>query len=254
VWDQNSEFLEEWQMKLHMSERELPPTFYSSSELGRNTRIDHIAVPLSLNYGLSVRPHVWMKSCRKLQLIRTQHSVDQVPIAISFPSHIYAAMPAPRIKADRDAIVMCLLYGKQRNKFIEVVEQMTHESTDNIRSARELKSPTAIYAIISQILHDSMCQAFPAKSADPCGLKKQRDALLRERKQIRLDTWIAHHDPTPATAPCVLPAETATCARVTSGSFAMRQVQSLAAHPAMHCTACTHPRLNKNVRMQSSRG
>ena len=64
-------FLEKNGMILPHTTSEQPPTFYSTNS-DAASHIDHIAVPLSVweHPDLDMKAHVWLRSGRKLQLIR----------------------------------------------------------------------------------------------------------------------------------------------------------------------------------------
>ena len=54
------EFFEAWHMFLPFTFKQLDPTFYSAGEVGRNTKIDQIAIPQAWK-NIECRPFVWQK-------------------------------------------------------------------------------------------------------------------------------------------------------------------------------------------------
>ena len=174
-------FSEEWDIVLPFTHRQLPPTFHSVTNLGRNTRTDQIAIAKSVFVELKPKAHVWQKSGRMIQLIKSQCLADHLPIALSMPSCTYMSMPGKQEAADRDAIMLCLLLGRRRHEFLARVESNTIDAQENLENAYSLKSPTAMYCIISQILSQSMLQIFPAcKSV----LDSEAIRIVKERKKV----------------------------------------------------------------------
>ena len=77
-------FLENWKMLLPMTARSLEPTFYSVANESSSS-IDHIAVPLSAwsEGQLKCRASVWLRSGRRLQLIKSAALADHMPVALT---------------------------------------------------------------------------------------------------------------------------------------------------------------------------
>ena len=151
---------EQFNMHIVTTQQALPPTFYSATMRGRNTKIDHILTPLSLQSGLHIRTHVWTKSGRKLQLIKSPYLADHMPVVMSMTHLTYSAIPPVLPCIDRDAVMRCLLYGKDRHLFLQEVEKQTDSFSNNIDEAFNMKTPTGLYASISQILVHSMRNVF----------------------------------------------------------------------------------------------
>ena len=80
---------EQFNMSIATTQQELPPTFYSAAMRGKNTRIDHLIVPMSLQKGLDIRANAWIKSGRKLQLIKSPYLADHMPIVLSMTHLTY---------------------------------------------------------------------------------------------------------------------------------------------------------------------
>jgi hypothetical protein len=100
----------------------LPPSFHSGSTTAK-TRIDHIAVP-KCDYLADVchSPMVLTHFGRSIQLVKTPHIVDHLPVCVRFSMssslNKFDAVPS----LNRDAIMRCVLFGKKRYEFVAAIE------------------------------------------------------------------------------------------------------------------------------------
>ena len=82
-------------------------------------------VPMSLQSGLTVRVNVWAKSDRKLQVIRSPYLADHMPVVLSTTHLTYSAIPFVFPTIYRDAVMRCLMYDKDRHRFLQEVNRQT---------------------------------------------------------------------------------------------------------------------------------
>ena len=117
-----------------------------------------------------------------------------MPIALSCPVSVYAATPPASTRVDRDKIMLCLLTGQERHTFLQTVMHKVQEAQSNIDEAMALKSPSAMYCVVSQVLYQSMVETFPAKvgSMDTDEIKQLR-AIKAEWLQKRRNTMMCTH-------------------------------------------------------------
>ena len=106
-------FLEKCKMFLPLTLKKFDLTFYSTAN-GGVSHIDHIAIPQAVWHEKSLEHNdsVWIRSGRKLQLIKSVHLADHVPFSISHKRVVYPVLAHHiKPKVDRDALMKCLLYG-----------------------------------------------------------------------------------------------------------------------------------------------
>ena len=158
-------FLERFNMVIPHTFRQHSSTYYSPNRIGASSFIDGIAVPMAMFYKDVMESHVWMNSGRALQLIRTVHTADHVPVALKIRKATYETNTDPNILIDRDLLMRCVTKGHLRKQYIEKVESNIFRatSTDEYKAAVNDNNPTKLYNLLIGSLRAALEETFAVK-------------------------------------------------------------------------------------------
>ena len=115
---------------------------------------------------LRPRPHVFLESGRKLQIIKSRHRADHMPVAVSFCTGVYVSQGTSPCMIDRDALMCCSLFGKGRHKFVRELQQAMQAPEPQWDIASHWNSPTQMYAVLVGALNYTMYTCFGKSQAD----------------------------------------------------------------------------------------
>ena len=180
-------------MFLAHTSRSLEPSYYCNTCIS-TTHIEHIAVPLSVWKKTELEAHasMWIKSGRRVQLIKSPTLADHVPVVFSCRRALYVCTVRVAPRVCRDSIMRCLLHGYKRNTLVSNVEHVATRFEEAWKSGCTLNSPSVLYNCLVSIMSEAMLKTFPkTKHSSNEAIKQlseQRTLIIKERGEVALYT------------------------------------------------------------------
>ena len=85
--------------------------------------------------------------------------------------------------------MLCLLYGRQRERFIGSVERHVKAKQSEIDQCKQHNSPTILFSIVNKCMNSAMLEVFPRNkssfdSEEVTQLKQQKKELFESKGRI----------------------------------------------------------------------